>query len=234
MSNKRKIYSKGRIEGRWTPIRHQMMDSAAWKQMSMGARWLYIALVRPLSFEEDNNGKIFLSARRAAEELGASQDSICFWYRELERYGFIVMTQPGTIGPNGKATRWRVTDVGWGKLDGKSIEPTKDYLKWTGEVFERVRPKSENRPIKPHRVCGPTAHRGVRANRTPGVPSVRANRTEGDASKRRSNRTDLDLTTPPLEKPEAGSSRGKVQGIGEEADRLSRLFEARREEAEPV
>jgi len=177
MSNKKKIYSKGRIEGRWTPIRHQMMDSAAWKQMSMGARWLYIALVRPLSFEEDNNGKIFLSTRRASEQLGASQDSVCFWYRELEHYGFIVMTEPGTIGPKGKATKWRITDVGWGKIDGKSIEPTKDYLKWSGEVFERYRPKSEKRPIKPHRVNGQTVHMGERANRSLGVPSERANRS---------------------------------------------------------
>ena len=175
MSNKRKIYSKGRIEGRWTPIRHQMMDSAAWKQMSMGARWLYIALVRPLSFEEDNNGKIFLSARRAAEQLGASQDSICFWYRELEHYGFIVMTQPGTIGPNGKATRWRATDVGWGKLDGKPIEPTKDYLKWPGEVFDRGAQKQKNTPVKRLRVNNQTSHRGDTLNHSLGGPSETPN-----------------------------------------------------------
>jgi hypothetical protein len=36
------------------------LDSAAWKQMSMGARLLYIALIKPLSFNRDNNGKIFL------------------------------------------------------------------------------------------------------------------------------------------------------------------------------
>ena len=52
------------------------------------------------------------------------------------------MTEPGTIGPKGKATRWRITDVGWGRLDGKSIEPTKDYLKWTGELFDR-KPKMQ-------------------------------------------------------------------------------------------
>jgi hypothetical protein len=46
---------------------------------------------------------------------------------------------------------WRIADVGWGVLDGKSIVPTKDYLKWTGEVFDRVRPKIENHPTKPRR-----------------------------------------------------------------------------------
>jgi hypothetical protein len=193
----RRHKDKGRIQGQYTTIRYEILDSAAWKQMSMGARMLYIALTKPLSFTRDNNGKIYLSTRDAAKQLNASPDSICFWYRELEHYGFIEMTKPGTIGPNGTATRWRITDVGWGVLDGKSIEATKDYLKWTGEVFNRVRPKTENHPTEPHRVCGPTVHRGVRANRTPRVPSVRANRTEARPPNDRSNRTELDQPLPP-------------------------------------
>src|SRR4029077_9728473 len=58
----------------------------------------------------------------------------CIWFRELEHYGFIVLTEPGT---SMRAARWRITDAGWGKLDGKGIEPTKDYLKWDGVLFER-------------------------------------------------------------------------------------------------
>jgi hypothetical protein len=200
----RRYKDKGRIPGQYTAIRWEILDSAAWKQMSMGARLLYIALIKPLSFNRDNNGKIFLSTRHAAEQLGANQDSICFWYRELEHYGFIVMTEPGSTGPKGKAARWRVTDVGWGKLDGKSIEPTKDYLKWTGEVFERRRPKSEKRPTKPHRVNGPTVHRGERANRSLGVPSERSNRSYAKPPNDRPNHSYLDQPYPQLEKAGAG------------------------------
>src|SRR4029077_6503361 len=58
----------------------------------------------------------------------------CIWFRELEHYGFIVLTEPGT---SMRAARWRITDAGWGKLDSKGIEPTKEYLKWDGELFER-------------------------------------------------------------------------------------------------
>ena len=94
----------------------------------------------------------------AAEELGASQDSICFWYRELERYGFIVMTQPGTIGPNGKATRWRVTDVGWGKLDGKSIDTDQGLSEMDRRSLRAGAAKIRKSPDQ-------TAQ-GVRANRT--------------------------------------------------------------------
>jgi hypothetical protein len=140
MSNRHKAYSKGRIQGQWTAIRWEVMQSAAWRHMSMGARMLYIALIKNLSFTADNNGKVFLATRKAAEELGASQRAVCVWFRELEHFGFIVETEPGTAM---RATRWRITDAGWGKLDGKSIEPTKDYLKWSGELFERQQPKSE-------------------------------------------------------------------------------------------
>jgi hypothetical protein len=164
--------------------------------MSTGARLLYIALIRNLSFNADNNGKLYLSTRKAAKELGVSQDSICFWYRELEHYGFIVMTQPGTIGPKGNAAKWRVTDMGWGVLDGKAIEATKDYLKWTGEVFERTRPKSEKRPTEPHRVNGQTVHGGEQANRSPMVPSERANRSYARPPNDRPNHSNLGLPSP--------------------------------------
>jgi hypothetical protein len=137
MSNRNKIYSKGRIPGQWTALRWEVMDSAAWKHMSLGARLLYIVLIRPLSFTADNNGKIFLATRKAAEQLGTSQRRVCVWFRELEHYGFIVLTEPGT---SMRAARWRITDAGWGKLDGKGIEPTKDYLKWEGVLFERHNP----------------------------------------------------------------------------------------------
>ena len=140
MSNKSKIYGKGRIEGPWTGVRYEVLDSAAWKRTSMGARLLYIALLRRLSFKAYNNGNIYLATRKAAEELGASQRIVCIWFRELEHYGFVEMTEQGSIGPRGRATRWRITDMEWGELDGKPIKATKDYLKRGREPFGRRNP----------------------------------------------------------------------------------------------
>jgi hypothetical protein len=150
MSNRRAIYSKGRIEGAWTPIRHEVLNSPAWKHMNLGARLLYIALIKNLSFKAWNNGKIFLATRKAAEQLGASQRVVCIWFRELEHYGFIKMTEPGNIGPKGRATRWRITDMGWGELDGRPIRATKDYLKWNGELFRRgpITPVTTNPDVR--------------------------------------------------------------------------------------
>lgn len=152
MSSRQKIYGKGKIEGAFTGVRHEVLDCRAWKKTSPGARLLYIALVRRLSFKACNNGKVYLATRKAADELGASQRVVWLWFKELQHFGFIEMTEPGAIGPKGRATRWRITDMGWGELDGKPIKATKDYLNWTGELFDR-RSETEKRRIK---VVGPT------------------------------------------------------------------------------
>jgi hypothetical protein len=144
MSSRQKIYGKGHIEGRFVRVREEVLFSAAWKHMSPGARLLYIALFRNLSFNAWNNGKVFLATRKAAEELGASQRVVCIWFSELVHYGFIEMTEQGTIGPKGRATRWRITDMGWGEIDDRPIKATKDYLKWDGELFNRHPQKQKN------------------------------------------------------------------------------------------
>jgi hypothetical protein len=141
---------RGRIEGQWAASRYEVLDSPAWKATSFGARALYIALVRQLSYSRLNNGKVFLSTRDAAEELGARQMSIGRWYRELEHYGFIVMTSAGHLGVEGKgrAANWRLTDWAW----GNGCERTRDYLKWDGVLFQgphhQNHPPSKTRPPK--------------------------------------------------------------------------------------
>jgi hypothetical protein len=136
---------KGRIPGQWVASRYEVLDSRAWKAMSFGARALYIALLRRLSHSLSNNGKVFLSTRDAAEELGTRQMNIGRWYRELQHYGFIVMTSPGFLGVEGKgrAARWRLTDWPYG------CERTRDYLKWDGTLFEE---KIESRSTRRFRV----------------------------------------------------------------------------------
>jgi hypothetical protein len=50
----------------------------------------------------------------------------------LQHYGFIVMTEAGCLGVNGKgkAPHWRLTEIGY-----MHEQPTKDFLKWDGEMF---------------------------------------------------------------------------------------------------
>ena len=114
MSNRHKIRAKGHIPGQWTALRWELLDSLAWKVMSHGARLLYICLLRRLSYNAFNNGRIFRSTREAANEIGAGQRAVWIWFKELEHYGFIAMTDPGCIGPKGKAAHWRITRYGLG------------------------------------------------------------------------------------------------------------------------
>jgi hypothetical protein len=132
----------------------ETLDAPAWRAMSHGARSLFIALKRRYNSNFHNNGKIYLSQRGASKEIGSSTEEITQWFRELQHYGFIVMTGPGYLGVEGKgkAPHWRLTDVGCMKN-----HPTRDFLKWDGTKFKRRartsrRRKTESRPA--HAVHG--------------------------------------------------------------------------------
>src|SRR6476469_6800786 len=93
-----------KLRGQFIPAFVETRRTPAWKAMSMGARELYITLKgHHFVGVKNNNGRIFLSERKATEEMGVSnRESIRRWYRELQHYGFIVMTNPGSLGVGGK------------------------------------------------------------------------------------------------------------------------------------
>jgi hypothetical protein len=89
------------IDGLFVPLLIDTIDSPAWRAMSHGAQMLYIALKRRHNSTFNNNGKIFLPQRQAATELKSHTDYITRWFRELQHYGFIVMTTRGCLGIDG-------------------------------------------------------------------------------------------------------------------------------------
>jgi hypothetical protein len=115
----------------------EIVDAPAWRAMSHGAKVLYIALRRRHNATIDNNGKIYLSQRAAAKELGSNRRYIACWFTELEHYGFIVLTSAGHLGVNGRgrAPSWRLTE-----LSCKDKPATKDYLGWNGAQKKEARP----------------------------------------------------------------------------------------------
>jgi hypothetical protein len=110
----------------------ETLDAPAWLALSHGARLLYTALKRNLNVKKNNNGRLFLSHRQAAIQLGASKNCVSRWYAELQFYGFIVMTAYAGLGTDGKgrSAQWRLTE--W-ECDGKPA--TRDFLKWDGKRF---------------------------------------------------------------------------------------------------
>jgi hypothetical protein len=118
------------------------LDAPAWRALSHGAQILYIALKRRHRRDVNNNGSIFLSQRDAEAELASSKRYIARWFRELEHYGFIVMTRAGFLGTEGKgkAPHWRLTELACG-----DDPPTRDFLKWNGV---RMAPRKISRGTK--------------------------------------------------------------------------------------
>jgi hypothetical protein len=126
-----------KLRGQFIPAFVETRRTPAWKAMSMGGRELYMTLKgHHFVGLKNNNGHIFLSERKAMEEMGArNRESIRRWFRELQHYGFIVMTSPGSLGVagKGKAPQWRLTELQTPLADSK--EPTCDYKKWDGTPF---------------------------------------------------------------------------------------------------
>lgn len=116
----------------FVPLLIATLDTPAWLELSHGAKALYIALRRRYFPNNPNNGRIFLSQRMAVKEIGSHHNQIARWFRELQHYGFIVMTAPGYLGVEGKgqSPRWRLTE-----LDYMKEPPTRDFTRWDGTPF---------------------------------------------------------------------------------------------------
>src|SRR5262249_33526188 len=107
----------------FVPLIRTTLASPAWKQLSFGARCLYVVLRSFLRVDSLNNGKVFRSYRDAAADLGTkSTRSVQRWFRELEYYGFIVKTTGACLGVDGDgiAAHWRLTE--YASYDAKGTQ----------------------------------------------------------------------------------------------------------------
>lgn len=125
----------------FVPLILSTVNNPAWKALSHGARSLYVALRRRYSQNLHNNGRIYLSQRGAVQEIGSHHNEIARWFRELQFYGFIVMTKGGSLGVEGKgkAPHWRLTELGY-----MHELPTRDFDRWTGAKFtdRKIKPRA--------------------------------------------------------------------------------------------
>jgi hypothetical protein len=141
MSRKRRQRKKI-FPGPWVGLVKSTMETAAWHNMTYGARSLYAAFRGTLSNDCSNNGKTYLSTRDAAKALGTKATrSIVRWYAELEHHGFIRKTGAGFLGSDGRgiAARYRVTEYAHG-----THPPTRDFEKWDRTPFVYTPRKKQN------------------------------------------------------------------------------------------
>ena len=162
----------------FVPLFISTLDRPAWRALSHGAQMLYVALKRKFSPHYHNNGRIFLSQRMAAIELGSHHNQIARWFRELQHYGFIVLAKPGFLGVEGRgqAPRWRLTELGY-----MHEPPTHDFERWDGTPF--VDHKKSRAGKKARGVRGST-HTNVQESRPSGNDLVLERAHKENADKR--------------------------------------------------
>ena len=150
----------------FVPLLIDTLNQPAWLALSHGAQMLYVALKRRFNPKLHNNGKLFLSQRMASTELRSHHNQIARWYRELQHYGFIVLSKPACLGVEGKgqAPRWRLTELGYMREP-----PTRDYTRWNGTPFVD---QKKSRARKNARGVAGNAHTGVPENHAPETDTV--------------------------------------------------------------
>ena len=86
------------------------MSCAAWATLKPGPRALYVEMKR--RYNGSNNGRITLSHREAARLLNVHRNTVGPWFAELERRGFIRMTQGPCLGPSGigQSAHWALDE----------------------------------------------------------------------------------------------------------------------------
>lgn len=135
------------VDGPFIPLTLGVKNSDAWHALSMQARLIYLELRGKLARDpRENNGRIHLSIRDAAEAVGLKKlATVAGGFHELQAKGFIVVTRLGTLGSEGygKATEYRITECG----TRDAYEGTKDYLRWQlGHDFVVAKGKAPARP----------------------------------------------------------------------------------------
>lgn len=130
----------------WTKMVRNMMDEPAWRALSSTAQALYPWLrLEWHGVDKNNNGRIFLSVRQAAERLGVSYNTAAKGFRELQAKGFIAVTRPPKLGTSGVASspHFELTEISLPTAHGEAGRRL--YKHWSdGSDFPVVKAPTHN------------------------------------------------------------------------------------------
>lgn len=123
MGRDRKNENKPR--GKVAILRLTLMETAAWVKLSCQAKALYpLLLLEWKGPNANNNGKIQLSVRQAAEKLGIGINTAARAFHQLQAHGLIVVRQGAVLGVKGHATapEYELTEIAMpGHLEGRKL-----------------------------------------------------------------------------------------------------------------
>lgn len=138
----RQAYKKGEGKEHWTKLLRSTMETPAWRALSPTAQalypWLKLEWKGPAY---NNNGKIRLSVRQAAQRLGISEKPVTKAFHELQAKGFIVVTELAALGQSKriKSTSYLLTELQTKGNDGDRVQ--QKFRHWReGHDFEVVKP----------------------------------------------------------------------------------------------
>jgi hypothetical protein len=141
----------------WTKMLRPTMETPAWRALSPLAQALYPWI----KFEwkgpqANNNGRISLPVRDAAQRMGRDKDAVGRAFHDLQAKGFLVLREHGRMGVEGKGTppTYEITELALpGEHSGRKL-----YADWQpGHDFA----------VRAHTTSNPKGHNGKNKTLSP-------------------------------------------------------------------
>jgi len=141
-----KTDAKGRNKKDARHVRHYevTLASPAYRALSCYGRALLTELKR--LYNGDNNGRLYLSLRAAAEAINANKDTAGKAFSELRAKGFIRPNQIGAysqkVSPDGsmRATTWILSEFAFG-----DELASKEYMRWRSAADDVLEPPTKTK-----------------------------------------------------------------------------------------
>ncbi|MCF1710274.1 hypothetical protein L0V05_15785 [Tabrizicola sp. J26] len=138
----------------FTQVFRSVMDTPAWRALSTTAQSLYPWIkLEWRGARTNNNGKIRLSVRQAAEAMGVTANTAANGFRELQAKGFLVLTEQATLGIEGHArtASYEITELAMpGATVGRKL-----FMGWSRDHEFQVQRSPANNPTGRRRKTEP-------------------------------------------------------------------------------
>lgn len=131
----------------WTQMLRSTMEAPAWRALSSTAQALYVWIkMEWRGPKANNNGRIALPVRMAADRLGCSKDAAARAFHDLQAKGFLVLMEHGRMGTEGKGAPplYQLTELAMPGAEKHS--GSKLYQRWEEGCDFAVRAHSPANP----------------------------------------------------------------------------------------
>lgn len=159
--------------GRNTAIHYVAFDRSfleceAWRELSLSAKAIYpFVVLEWRGPNNNNNGKIRLSVRQAAQKTGMGNNAAARAFHDLQAKGFLHVTKTGCLGSDGEARgpSYEITEKHMPGLDRQNAR----------RLFDKWKP-GQDFPVIKHNANNPT---GRNKGKNPS-PKERQERVQND------------------------------------------------------